>query len=208
LVECDGYEARDVTEPTADYSTRTESTDAPLTLEARIEALLFVSAAPVPAQRLAEALGVGTGEVEGALPTLEAKLTSRGLRLQRHRGGYTLTTAPPAAADVARLLDLESTAHLTRAALETLSIIAYRQPATRPLIDSIRGVNSEASVHTLVRYGLVEESGRGEGPGRPILYSTTQDFLHHFGLSSLSALPPLDRGESTAESPPSPSDEF
>jgi segregation and condensation protein B len=104
---------------------------------------------------------------------------------------------------VTRLLDLESTAHLTRAALETLSIIAYRQPATRPLIDSIRGVNSEASVHTLVRYGLVEESGRGEGPGRPILYSTTQDFLHQFGLRSLTDLPPLESGEGQPAPPPS-----
>jgi segregation and condensation protein B len=206
-VERSAEKARDVTEPTADYSTPSESNDAPLSLEARIEALLFVSAAPVSAQRLAEALRVGMGEVEAALPGLEAQLASRGLRLQRYRGGYSLTTAPTSAEDVASLLDLESTAHLTRAALETLSIIAYRQPATRPLIDSIRGVNSEASVHTLVRYGLVEESGRGEGPGRPILYSTTQDFLHHFGLGSLSALPPLETRESPAEAPPAPTDE-
>jgi segregation and condensation protein B len=184
-----------VSEPTADYSTPGDSTDAPLTLEARLEALLFVSGAPVAAARLAEALGIGAGEVEAALARLDDHLAERGLRLQRYRGGYSLTTAPRAAADVGRLLDLESTAHLTRAALETLSIIAYRQPATRPLIDSIRGVNSEASVHTLVRYGLVEEAGRGEGPGRPILYSTTQDFLQHFGLRSLSDLPPLQAGE-------------
>src|SRR3989304_4029346 len=91
---------------------------------------------------------------------------------------------------------------VSRAALETLSIIAYRQPATRPLIDSIRGVNSEASVHTLVRYGLVEEAGRGEGPGRPILYSTTQDFLQHFGLRSLSDLPPLAPSGGGSEAPP------
>ena len=182
-------------EPTADYSISKVGSDSPLTIEARLEALLFVSGAPVTAQRLAEALAVGSGEVEAALPRLEARLEERGLRLQRYRGGYSLTTAPQAAPDVARLLDLESSAHLTRAALETLSIIAYRQPATRPLIDSIRGVNSEASVHTLVRYGLVEETGRGEGPGRPILYSTTQDFLQHFGLASLADLPQLEPAE-------------
>jgi segregation and condensation protein B len=186
---------RGVNEPAADYSTPGQSADAALTPEARLEALLFVSGTPVTAQRLGEALGVGSAEVDEALPHLEAQLARRGLRLQRHRGGYSLTTAPQAAGDVARLLDLESSARLTRAALETLSIIAYHQPATRPLIDSIRGVNSEASVHTLVRYGLVEESGRGEGPGRPILYATTQDFLHHFGLRSLAALPPLETGE-------------
>jgi segregation and condensation protein B len=184
-----------VNEPTADYSTPPDAADTELTIESRLEALLFVSGSPLPSQRLAEALGISTAQVEAALPRLEVALAPGGLRLQRHRGGYSLTTAAQAAGDVARLLDLESSAHLTRAALETLSIIAYRQPATRPLIDSIRGVNSEASVHTLVRYGLIEESGRGEGPGRPILYSTTQDFLHHFGLRSLSDLPPLEPGE-------------
>jgi segregation and condensation protein B len=191
-------------EPTADYSTPGDLVDAPLTIEARLEALLFVSGAPVTTLRLAEALGVGGAEVEAALLRLDGLLASGGLRLQRYRGGSSLTTAPQAAGDVARLLDLDSSAHLTRAALETLSIIAYRQPATRPLIDSIRGVNSEASVHTLVRYGLVEESGRGEGPGRPILYSTTQDFLQHFGLGALSDLRPLEPGEAETL-PPVPS---
>ena len=181
-----------MTKPDADYSIRPEPTDVDLSLEARLEALLFVSAAPVPAPRLGETLGASAAEVEQALIRLEQQLERRGLRLQRHRGGLSLTTAPQAASDVARLLDLESTVHLTRAALETLSIVAYRQPATRPTIDSIRGVNSEASLHTLIRYGLVEESGRSEGPGRPILYVTTQDFLQHFGLRSLAELPQLN----------------
>ena len=194
-------------EPTADYSTPVDASDAPLTIEGRLEALLFVSGAPVTAQRMADALGIGSAEVEAALPRLDASFVVRGVRLQRYRGGYSLTTAPQAASDVARLLDLESSAHLTRAALETLSIIAYRQPATRPLIDSIRGVNSEASIHTLVRYGLVEEAGRGEGPGRPILYSTTQDFLQHFGLRSLSDLPPLAPGEAETLPLAPPADE-
>ena len=186
-----------VTEPTADYSIRSETATMTLSLEARMEALLFVSSAPVPAPRLSETLGASPAEIEQALARLDQQLAGRGLRLQRHRGGFSLTTAPQAAADVGRLLDLESTVHLTRAALETLSIVAYRQPATRPTIDSIRGVNSEASLHTLIRYGLVEESGRSEGPGRPILYITTQDFLHHFGLGSLTELPPIppDGGE-------------
>ncbi len=180
-----------MTEPNADYSIQPESGGVDLSLEARLEALLFVSAAPVPAARLGETLGTTPGDVEQALARLEQQLAKRGLRVQRHRGAFSLTTAPQAAADVARLLDLESTVHLTRAALETLSIVAYRQPATRPTIDSIRGVNSEASLHTLIRYGLVEESGRSEGPGRPILYVTTQDFLQHFGLRSLTELPAL-----------------
>jgi segregation and condensation protein B len=102
---------------------------------------------------------------------------------------------------VERYLNLESSVHLTRAALETLAIIAYRQPVTRPVIDSLRGVNSETSLHTLLRYGLIEEIGRGEGPGRPILYSTTPDFLQHFGIGSLRDLPPMESEADTAALP-------
>ncbi|HSR47368.1 MAG TPA: SMC-Scp complex subunit ScpB [Anaerolineales bacterium] len=181
-----------MSESTADYSTHLTEAPESLPLEARIEALLFVSAAPLPLQRLCETTGASPAAVEAALANLGPQLAGHGLQLQKHRGGYSLTTSPAAADDVARLLDLESTVHLTRAALETLSIVAYRQPVTRPLVDSIRGVNSEASLHTLVRYGLVEEAGRSEGPGRPILYITTEDFLHHFGLASLAALPPIE----------------
>jgi segregation and condensation protein B len=188
-----------MSESAADYSTQGVSTAAPASLEARLEALLFVSAAPVAAQRLAEALGVPGSDVDAALARLEQTLEPRGVRIQKHRGGYSLTTSPLAAADVARLLDLDSTA------LETLSIVAYRQPATRPLIDSIRGVNSEASLHTLIRYGLVEEAGRSEGPGRPFLYVTTQDFLRQFGLGSLDDLPVLEFSpEAPAEGPSDP----
>lgn len=191
-----------MSESTADYSTPlTEAPDS-LPLESRIEALLFVSAAPLPVQRLSETTGASPAAIEAALANLGPQLGARGLQLQKHRGGYSLTTAPAAAADVARLLDLESTVHLTRAALETLSIVAYRQPVTRPLVDSIRGVNSEASLHTLVRYGLIEEAGRSEGPGRPILYVTTADFLHHFGLVSLGQLPPIETEELVSSDAP------
>ena len=183
-----------------DYSTPAWSVpgDGHLELTSRIEALLFVSAGPVTPLRLAEALGCSVGRIEEALGRLEEGFVGRGLHLQRHGTGIQLTTAPAAAVDVERYLDLESTVHLTRAALETLAIIAYRQPATRPLIDSVRGVNSETSLHTLLRYGLIEETGRGEGPGRPILYATTPDFLQHFGLGSLRDLPPME----AAETPP------
>ena len=90
-----------------------------------------------------------------------------------------------------RFLDLEATTRLSRAALETLAIIAYQQPATRPEIDAIRGVNSDGVMKNLLSKGLIEEIGRTEGPGRPILYVTTPDFLQHFGLRSLDDLPPL-----------------
>ena len=149
--------------------------------------------------RLASALGVSSKDVDRALGELQQDLEARGLRLQHHRAGYQLTTAPQAAADVEKLLNLETTTRLTRAALEILAIIAYEQPVTRPHIDSIRGVNSESALQTLMRYGLVEETGRSEGPGRPILYATTGEFLQHFGLSSLEQMPPLAPAQVPAE---------
>ena len=91
-----------------------------------------------------------------------------------------------------RLLNLESTARLTRAAIEVLAIVAYQQRVTRPQIDAIRGVNSDSALRTLLRHGLIEEVGRSEGPGRPIIYAPAPEFLQHFGLSSLEDLPPLD----------------
>lgn len=181
-------------DPAEDYSTGiqlTSADEAALALRSRLEALLFVSATPMDAARLSAVLGVSNKEVERALEELRLEIEGRGIRLQRHRAGYQLTSAPQAAADVERLLNLETTARLTRAALEVLAIIAYEQPVTRPHIDSIRGVNSESVLSTLLRYGLIEETGRSEGPGRPILYATTSEFLQHFGLGSLEQMPPL-----------------
>jgi condensin subunit ScpB len=93
---------------------------------------------------------------------------------------------------IERFLGLEATSRLSRAALETLAIIAYQQPVTRPYVESIRGVSSDGVMKSLLSKGLIQEVGRAEGPGRPILYGTTADFLRHFGLNSLSELPPLD----------------
>jgi segregation and condensation protein B len=106
-----------------------------------------------------------------------------------------LTTAPETAEAIERFLGLEATSHLSRAALETLAIIAYQQPVTRPQVDSVRGVNSDGVMRSLLSKGLIQEGGRAEGPGRPILYSTTPEFLQHFGLNSLNELPPLEREE-------------
>ncbi|MBE7436667.1 MAG: SMC-Scp complex subunit ScpB [Anaerolineales bacterium] len=162
-----------------------------LSLAARIEAMLFVSAEPVPVQQLSQALDVTVSVVERGLKELEDSLRSRGLRLQRHAGRVQLTTAPELAGLVETFLGLEAITHLSRAALETLAIIAYQQPVTRPQVDSIRGVNSDAMLKSLLSKGLILESGRTDGPGRPILYSTTPEFLQHFGLNSLTELPPL-----------------
>ena len=168
-------------------------TDLPLSM--KLEALLFVAAEPVPTTQLAVALDVATSVVERGLNELDASLSNRGLRLQRHAGRVQLTTAPQLAELIERFLGLEATTHLSRAALETLAIIAYQQPVTRPQIDSIRGVNSDSMMKSLLSKNLILESGRADGPGRPILYSTTPEFLQHFGLNSILEMPPLARSE-------------
>jgi segregation and condensation protein B len=162
---------------------------------ARLEALLFVAAGSVLPSQLATALDLPARVVENALDILENRLASdtapRGMRLQRHFGRVQLTTSPDVAADVERFLGLESTSKFSRAALETLAIIAYQQPVTRPEIDAVRGVSSDGVLKSLLSKGLIQEVGRAERPGRPILYMTTTDFLQNFGLNSLEELPPL-----------------
>ncbi len=167
------------------------SSEVEITLAAKIEAMLFVSAEPVAVQQLAAALDVNATVVERGLKELEQALAQRGLRLQRHGGRVQLTTAPEISSLVEKFLGLEATTHLSRAALETLAIIAYQQPCTRPQVDAIRGVNSDGMMKSLLSKGLIQEAGRTEGPGRPILYSTTPEFLQHFGLSSILEMPPL-----------------
>jgi segregation and condensation protein B len=166
-----------------------------LPLSVQLEALLFVAAEPVTTAQLAAALDVSPSVIERGLNELDAQLSNRGLRLQRHSGRVQLTTAPQLAELIERFLGLESTTHLSRAALETLAIIAYQQPVTRPQIDSIRGVNSDSMMKSLLSKGLILESGRADGPGRPILYSTTPEFLQHFGLNSILEMPPLAKPE-------------
>lgn len=163
-----------------------------LSVPALLESLLFVADGATPVARLAEALEVTVADVEAALAELQTTYAQRGLSLQRIRDRVQLTTAPSAAAAVQRFLGLAATVPLSKAALETLAIIAYQQPVTRPQIDAIRGVNSDGVLKTLLAKGLVEEAGRTEGPGRPTLYATTPMFLQHFGLSALTELPPLN----------------
>lgn len=162
-----------------------------LDVVAKLEAMLFVTGEAATVQQLAAALDADSTVVETGLFHLEEILKSRGLRLLRHAGRVKLTTAPELASLVERFLGLEAVTHLSRAALETLAIIAYQQPTTRPQIDSIRGVNSDSMLRSLLNKGLIIESGRAEGPGRPILYSTAPEFLQHFGLGSISDLPHL-----------------
>jgi segregation and condensation protein B len=162
---------------------------------ARIEALLFVAPGAILPTQLAAALDLPLRIIENNLEILEKKLASdsdpHGLRLQRNHGRVQLTTSPETADDIERFLGLEISNRLSKAALETLAIIAYQQPVTRPEIDAVRGVSSDGVLKSLLSKGLVQEVGRAERPGRPILYTTTSDFLQHFGLNSLEELPPL-----------------
>ena len=140
-----------------------------------------------------------TSDVEAGLEELESQyqenVLQRGLRLQRHQGKVQLTTAGEIAPWIERLLGLEAVSRLSRAALEALAIVAYKEPVTRPYIDSIRGVHSDGVLKSLLSKGLIQEIGRADSPGRPILYSTTTDFLQHFGLNSLTDLPPMEPDE-------------
>jgi segregation and condensation protein B len=163
-----------------------------LSLSALVEAILFVSPEPISAAQISTLLELTPREVKNALEDLESHYQGRGIRLQYHKKKIQITSAPEAAPILESMLELETTSTLSQAALETLSIVAYQQPITRPMIDSIRGVNSDGVLRTLLNKGLIDDVGRAEGPGRPILYSTTTEFLKHFGLSSYEELPPLD----------------
>jgi segregation and condensation protein B len=160
-------------------------------IAALLESILFVASGPVSLHRLARTLDTSAAAVRGLLRALESDYAQRGLRLQWSGNEVQLTTVPEAAAVVERFLGLETSSRLSQAALEVLAIVAYMQPATRPEIDDIRGVNSDGALRTLLSKGLLEEVGRRETPGRPILYGTTPEFLQYFGLSSLEEMPPL-----------------
>jgi len=179
-----------------------------LNLEASIEALLFVSSNAVSSKQISDVLGVTSRVVEKALKSMEDSFKNRGIRIQKSREGYKLTTAPEAASIIESYLNLDTSSRLTQASLETLAIVAYQQPVTRPMIDAVRGVNSDSVIKNLLSKGLIEESGRSESPGRPILYTTSPEFLQYFGLSSLKDLPTLSLPEIgpllTAEQPELP----
>ena len=162
---------------------------------AMLESILFVASGPVSTARLGTVLDMSAATVRSLLFDLEQDYLNRGLRLQWIGQNVQLTTAPESSEIVERFLGLEVTTRLSQAALEVLAIVAYLQPITRPSIDSIRGVNSDGALRTLLSKGLIEEQGRMDTPGRPILYGTTPEFLQHFGLSIIDQLPPLEDEE-------------
>jgi segregation and condensation protein B len=167
------------------------ATPAPEDLPALLEALLLVAPEPAEPRELAAAAGVPVSAVEETLATMQAD-ASRGLVIVRHRGTAHLASAPRFAAHVRRFLRLEREGRLSGAALETVALIAYRQPVTRAEIEALRGVDSSGVLATLHARGLIEVVGRLQTVGNPNQYATTVEFLRQFGLSSLAELPSLD----------------
>lgn len=165
---------------------------AELPLVRAVEALLFATPEPVTVERLAYALEVETHQAYAAVVELRYQYgAGRGIKILSVAGGYQMATHPDFAAQVGRLLG-PAPSRLSRAALETLSIVAYRQPITLPEIEAVRGVSCDGVVKTLADKSLIQEAGRKETPGRPILYGTTEHFLVHFGLKELADLPALE----------------
>ncbi len=160
-------------------------------LSRALECLLFVATEPITMKTLVEVLREEEHCLRFALQALEERLSASGLQLVEVAGGYQLCTRPEFAEVIARYLQPQPT-KLSRAALETVAIIAYRQPITLPEVEAIRGVQSDGVVRTLLQRGLIQEVGRKQAAGRPVLYGTTPQFLHYFGLNSLEELPELE----------------
>jgi len=158
-----------------------------------LEALFFVSDEPIAASVLAQALDVDRRTAESLCDRLAADLEARGsgLVLRNIAGGWRLYTHPDTAPIVEQFVLSSRQARLTKAALETLAIVAYKQPVTRHQVSGVRGVNSDGVLRALTDRGLVEEVGRDEAPGRPVLFATTPGFLERLGLPSLASLPSL-----------------
>lgn len=162
----------------------------------QLEALLFVSDGPVGVDVLAMTVQGTEGQVEQALEILEARLDERGaIRLTKIAGGYQLSTKPEHAELVVNFLKPQRQ-KLSRSLMEVLAIVAYRQPITVTDIEIVRGVQSDYSVKALQERRLIAEVGRKVAPGRPVLYGTTDQFLHQFKLMDLSQLPPIEQDES------------
>jgi segregation and condensation protein B len=163
----------------------------PVELKAILESILFVADEPLEMAAIARSLGVAGQAIEEAMASLSADCRQRGVRLQQTGSAVQMVTAPETAPYVERFLGLDEDHRLSHAALETLAIIAYKQPITRPAIEAIRGVNCERAVASLKARGLIAEVGRAHAQGRPYLFGTTFRFLEHFGLEKPDDLPPL-----------------
>lgn len=164
-------------------------------LKQAIEALLFIAREPIPLKELSEIVEKKETEVGKCLEELILDYAERGIQIINLAGGYQLATRPEAARYVEKFLKPAVEVHLTTPALETLAIIAYRQPISRAQVERIRGVDCDSVIKTLLDKKLIREMGRADLPGRPILYGTTEEFLFHFGLGSLKELPAVHFSE-------------
>jgi segregation and condensation protein B len=168
-----------------------------------VEALLFASDGPLEPERIREVLGLAdVGEARALAADLQARYegTSRALSIAEAAGGYRMVTRREMAPWLVRLARVKTKARLSRASLEALAIVGYKQPVSRPELDAIRGVNSEGVLDSLLERGLIRIAGRKEAPGRPFLYETTREFLVAFGLRDLGDLPTVD-GELVVPTP-------
>ena len=170
-------------------------------LKGRIEAILFVAGEPVSIRDLAKALRIGEKEVKEALKMIgsEYDYEQRGFLLKRFGDKVQLATRPLYSEDVLRLLQPVQQQSLSQAAMETLAVVAYKQPVTRAEVEQIRGVKCDYSLQSLMMKGLIQEAGRKDTIGRPILYATTDMFLSHFGIQGLEDLPPLPEKENESD---------
>lgn len=162
-----------------------------------IEGILFAAGEPVSVQRLCQVLNSEQGTVEKAIQALadQYAFERRGIRILSLESSYQMCSAPEYADVICKVLEVRKPPQLSSAALETLSVIAYFQPATKAVVEQVRGVDSSYTVNLLVERGLIEEAGRLNAPGRPVLFRTTTQFLRSFGLTSLEDLPPLPEQE-------------
>jgi segregation and condensation protein B len=178
--------------PAADGTPAGNEAPQPIELtEAALEALLFVAERPLSRREIAQLAGTDRAAVDARLGDLEVSLRERGIRLLTDDDRVELATAPEGGALVARYVGADAV-RLSAASLETLAIVAYRQPVTKGAVERIRGVDSDYTMRTLLHRRLIVELGRSDAPGRPFLYGTGFEFLERFGLTTLEELPPLD----------------
>lgn len=158
-----------------------------------LEAVLFASGEPISIDRLSQVFEISSEKIEKLIKTLEEKYQSDGgVELVRLENTYQLTTKKEYSEYIKKAFDMRRRTPLSPAALEVLAVISYNQPVTKAFIEQVRGVDCSGVVSTLIEKGLIEERGRLELPGRPLLYGTTKNFLRCFSLSDLSELPPID----------------
>jgi segregation and condensation protein B len=187
-----GAGAEPGTEPPEPAAEPGETAAPPIELtDAVLEALLFVAERPLSRREIATLAGVDRATVDARLGDLEVALAERGIRLVLSGDRVELVTAPEAGALIARYVGADAV-RLSPASLETLAIVAYRQPVTKGAIERIRGVDSDYTIRTLLHRRLVVELGRSDAPGRPYLYGTGFEFLERFGLTSLEEMPVLE----------------